>query len=364
MARIELERVGKVYANGVAAVREFSLTLEDGELLALVGPSGCGKTTLLRLIAGLETPSGGTIRIGQRDVRGLPPKDRDLAMVFQNAALYPHLSVQDNIGFSLRMRGVPRKAIRQRVQEAGEMLGIGHLLSRRPRELSGGEGQRVALGRAVVRRPACFLFDEPLSSLDAPRRAELRAEIKRLHARLGATMLYVTHDQEEAMSIGQRIAVMNDGRLEQVGSPLEVYQRPRSAWVARFVGSPPMNLIEGTLLADDGRLWFDDGMHRLLVPSSAHAAISKYAGKPIVLGVRPEALREEPWGQATGGAISVHVESLEPLGDRCDVYGVTARGVRLVARLDCRTTAAPGQPLTLHPDPDRLHFFAAGERIG
>jgi multiple sugar transport system ATP-binding protein len=363
VARITLEHVEKSYPNGVRAVEDFSLAVDEGQLLTLVGPSGCGKTTILRLIAGLESPGGGTIRLGDRVVNGVPPQDRDVAMVFQNLALYPHLTARENLAFSLRRRGVPKKAIVERVREAASALGIEHLLDSRPRELSGGEAQRVALGRAIVRRPACFLLDEPLSSLDAPLRAELRGELRRLHRRLKTTMIYVTHDQEEAMTLGGQVAVVHRGRLQQVGPPLSVYHRPRNGFVAGFLGSPPMNFLSGTLVQEEGvaekeRLVWRDGEHRVPVPVAMTDRLAASIGPKVVLGIRPEALRATPWSEENA-AFSATVEAVEPRGDRVDVH-LSAGGPRpLVARLDAAAPIAPGESLTLYLDPARLDFFAA-----
>jgi len=359
MARVVLEQVDKVYSNGCRAVQHFDLAIEDGQFVALLGPSGCGKTTLLRMIAGLESVTRGTIAFGGRVVNHLPPKDRDVAMVFQTAALYPHLDAFENIAFSLRLRGVPEKAIRQRVLEAAALLGIEQLLDRRPGELSGGEGQRVALGRAIARRPLCFLLDEPLSSLDAPLRAELRAELKRLHQRLAITTLYVTHDQEEAMTLGQRIAVLRAGQIQQVGDPLEVYRRPKNGFVAGFVGSPRMNFLPGSLVEQSGRLWFEAAGLRLGVPPRAASCLAARGGEKIVLGLRPEALAEKPWPGQADNEVAGKVELVEPLGDCTDVH-LSAPGLpRLIARLDSRTAMAVGSGGTLFADLERLHYFAA-----
>jgi len=359
MARVVLDQVEKVYGNGCRAIRDFDLAIEDGQLVALLGPSGCGKTTLLRMIAGLEAVTRGTIAFDGRVVNHVPPKDRDVAMVFQTCALYPHLDAYDNIAFSLRLRGVPTKAIQQRVFEAAALLGIEHLLERRPRELSGGEGQRVALGRAIARRPACFLLDEPLSSLDAPLRAELRAELKRLHQRLAVTTLYVTHDQEEAMTLGQRIAVVRAGQIQQVGDPLEVYRRPQNGFTAGFIGSPKMNFLPGTLVEDAGRLWFQAAGLRLGVPAWAALSLAARAGEKLVLGLRPEALSEKPRPGQADNELAGKVELVEPLGDCTDVH-LSAPGLpRLIARLDSRTAMVVGSSGTLFADLDRLHFFSA-----
>src|ERR1700716_2980035 len=252
MSGIVLERVRKEFPGGIVAVREISLEVQPGEFVVLVGPSGCGKTTTLRMVAGLEEVSGGEVRIDDRVVTGLPPRQRDIAMVFQNYALYAHMTVRDNIGFGLRMHGMAKPEIRRRVEEAAEILGIVDLLARKPRQLSGGQRQRVAMGRAIVREPAAFLMDEPLSNLDAKLRVEMRAEITNIHRRIGAPTLYVTHDQTEAMTMGDRVAILRDGALEQIGTPLELYERPVNVFVAGFIGSPAMNFVTADLARDDG----------------------------------------------------------------------------------------------------------------
>jgi multiple sugar transport system ATP-binding protein len=358
MARVVLEHLEKVYPNGVRAVRDLSLDVVDGELMVLLGPSGCGKTTTLRLIAGLDEPTRGTIALGGRTIDRLPPKDRDLAMVFQTPALYPHLTVLENLAFSLRMRGVPRKAIRHNVLRTARLLGIDDLLDRKPRQLSGGQGQRVALGRALVRRPACYLFDEPLSSLDAPLRGQLRSELKRFHQRLGITTLYVTHDQEEAMALAGRIAVLCDGELQQVGPPREVYDRPANRFVAGFVGSPPMNFVDGTLVGEEDRLWFDTGRWRLAMAPEGLAA---HAGRHAVLGIRPEDLRLAGPREMADGALRAEVALVEPLGDRTWVHLEVEGGFRLVARTDPRHAPACGAALGVQIPLDRAHWFEAGE---
>jgi len=358
MVRLLLEQLEKVYPNGMAAICDFSLAVDSGEMVALVGPSGCGKTTLLRLIAGLETATRGTITLGGRVVNHLAPKERNVAMVFQNPALYPHLDAYGNLGFSLRLRRVPRKAIHQRVLEAATMLGIEHLLGRRPGELSGGEAQRVALGRAVVRRPDCFLLDEPLSSLDAPLRAQMRAELKRFHQHLGITTLYVTHDQEEAMTLGRRIVVVRGGRIQQVGDPLEVYRHPQNGFVAGFIGSPRMNFLPGTVVSESGRLWLDSGPLRLAVPARAVPRLAGQVGRPVILGIRPEALSALPPDGQSHATLEGSIELVEPLGDRVDVsFRAPGHGV-LIARLDARDRPSVGAAAVFHLDPARLHFFA------
>ena len=292
MAEVVLEGVSKVFPGGVQAVRNMDLAIRDEEFIVLVGPSGCGKSTTLRMVAGLEEITSGTVRIGERVVNDVPPKDRDIAMVFQNYALYPHMTVYRNMAFALKLRKFAGREIDRRVRHAAEVLGIEELLDRKPKALSGGQRQRVAVGRAIVRQPAAFLFDEPLSNLDAKLRVEMRAELKRLHRRLQTTTIYVTHDQEEAMTLGDRIVVMKDGQVQQCGPPLEVYDRPANRFVAGFVGTPPMNFFEGRLAGKDGGVYFDEGTASLLLPDELSGALAS-AGRAdgeAVLGVRPEAL--------------------------------------------------------------------------
>src|SRR5258708_3933772 len=278
MARVVLKNVEKTYPGGVRAVKDFNLDIADTEFVVFVGPSGCGKATTLRCVAGLEDITSGTIHIGERLVNDVPPKDRDIAMVFQNYALYPHMTVFENMAFGLKLRKVAQDVISQKVQKAAKILGIEKMLDRKPKTLSGGQRQRVAVGRAIVRDPKCFLFDEPLSNLDAKLRVEMRAEIKRIHMDLKSTTIYVTHDQEEAMTLGDRGVVMKDAVIQQCGAPLERYHRPVNRFVAGFVGTPPMNFMEGTIVSDAGKLWFDEGTGRIVVPDWAKDALSGKIG--------------------------------------------------------------------------------------
>jgi multiple sugar transport system ATP-binding protein len=350
---IRIDRVSKTWPGGVRAVDDVSLEVGPEELLVLVGPSGCGKTTLLRMIAGLESVGAGSISLGGRVVNDVSPADRDLAMVFQNYALYPHMTVRENLSFGLRMRKTPADEIAKRVAEAAETLGLGELLGRLPKELSGGQRQRVALGRAIVRRPKAFLFDEPLSNLDARLRVQMRAEIKRLHRLLRIPAVYVTHDQEEAMTLGDRIAVMKDGRVRQLGKPLDVYGGPADRFVAGFVGTPPMNFLEGVVR--DG--WFEAAGLRVKAPAPAGLAPSG----PAVLGLRPEHLAERPPADANGSAaaLRVRVGAVEPLGDRVDA-ALTLSGLPLVGRLDARAGLREGEERELWVDLRRAHLFEAG----
>jgi sn-glycerol 3-phosphate transport system ATP-binding protein len=351
MAAITLENLGKTYAGGVAAVSGVNLTIEDGEFVVLVGPSGCGKSTLLRMIAGLETVTEGTITLGDRVVNRLEPADRDIAMVFQNYALYPHMTVRQNLSYGLRNRRMPKDEIARRVEEAAAILEIGAYLDRKPKALSGGQRQRVAMGRAIVREPAAFLFDEPLSNLDAKLRVTMRGEIRNLQKRLGTTSVYVTHDQLEAMTLADRLVVLRDGRIEQVGTPLEVYNRPETTFVAEFIGAPAMNVLDAVLA--EGRLRI--GGVELAVPAGQRAD-----GK-VRVGIRPEELKAAVPG--TPGTLSARLEYVEELGSQRLAH-FEVDGHTMVAAF------APGQTLSermgLAVASGRLHLFdgATGRRIG
>jgi multiple sugar transport system ATP-binding protein len=352
---VSIRNVSKIYARGQKAVDGVSLDIADAELLVLVGPSGCGKSTLLRMVAGLEEISSGEVRIGERIVNDVPPKDRDVAMVFQNYALYPHMTVRENLAFGLLRRKVPRPDVDRRVREVAEMLGIDRYLDRRPRELSGGERQRVALGRAMVREPQVFLFDEPLSNLDAQLRVQMRAEIKRLHHRLRGTMIYVTHDQVEAMTLGDRIAVLRAGVLQQVADPATLYNQPANAFVARFIGSPPINLFEATVEAKgaDGAV-LRSGEVSLPLPASLAVAARGHAGRPVWVGVRPEhiVLARDAEEGAFGGRVDVR----EPLGNEVLVHWGTPLG-DLVARIPGQEAPQEGETHRLALAFDRLLLF-------
>ena len=362
MAEVLLERVSKVYPGGVLAVKDFTLTVSDEEFFVLVGPSGCGKSTTLRMVAGLEEITEGKISIGDRVVNDVPPKDRDIAMVFQNYALYPHMTVYKNMAFALKLRKFKRAEIERRVRDAARILGIEELLDRKPKALSGGQRQRVALGRAIVRQPAAFLFDEPLSNLDAKLRVEMRAELKRLHQRLETTIIYVTHDQEEAMTLGDRIVVMEDGLLQQVGAPLSVYDQPLNRFVAGFVGTPPMNFVDGRVIGDDG-LCFDGGDFRLrLLPHQADK-LGGWVDKEVVLGIRPEAINMVSEGRFAGrdNTIPVTVGVVEPLGEKMDVHAATADDAKLVARMDARRDLKANVNIPLYLDMEKIHVFETGK---
>ena len=363
MATIALQNVVKVYEGGAKVVDHFNLNIADREFVVLVGPSGCGKSTTLRMIAGLEEVSSGTISIADRVVNHVAPKDRDIAMVFQSYALYPHMTVYENMAFALKLRNTAKSVIEQKVKRAAQALGISHLLERKPKALSGGQRQRVALGRAIVRDPQCFLFDEPLSNLDAKLRVEMRAEIKQLTMGLNATAVYVTHDQEEAMTLGDRVVVMKDGLMQQVGSALEIYNQPRNRFVASFLGSPPMNFFTGKVLSEAGRLLFDEGSGKLPIPSRACAALRPMLGQEVVLGVRPEALSDARHARfpTADNVLQMRVTLVQPLGHKLDVHLATPAHPRAIAQLDASAAARPGDTLPVFFDLERLHFFETGE---
>jgi multiple sugar transport system ATP-binding protein len=363
MASVDLSHVDKVYSGDVKAVDDFSLNIADREFIVFVGPSGCGKTTTLRMIAGLEQISRGTIAIGGRIVNDVPPKDRDIAMVFQSYALYPHMTVYENMAFGLVMRKTPKPVVESKVRKAAEILGIASLLDRKPKQLSGGQRQRVAVGRAIVRDPKCFLFDEPLSNLDAKLRVEMRAEIKRLHLELGSTTVYVTHDQEEAITLGDRVVVMKDGVVQQCAAALEIYHSPSNRFVAGFLGSPPMNFLEGRLEERDGALWFGDGSVVVRVPDWARAALLERVGTEIVLGIRPEALSDARHArfETAENVLSMTVRLIQPLGDTMYVHLETSAGRPVVAHTQAFHGLHVGDTLAVYFDPGRLHFFEGGE---
>ena len=396
MAEIELDQLTKVYPDGTRAVRELDLTIGDGEFVVLVGPSGCGKTTALRMVAGLEPITSGAVRIGDRVVNDLPPKNRDVAMVFQNYALYPHMSAYKNMAFGLKLRKLERREIDRRVKEAARILGLGEVLGKRPRTLSGGQRQRVAMGRAIVREPQAFLMDEPLSNLDAKLRVEMRAEIARIQRDLEVTTIYVTHDQTEALTLGDRVAVMRDGVLQQFDVPQRLYDEPVNLFVAEFIGSPAMNLVGADLVASDGRLEARFGEHRLRVDDAlveSRPALRQFTGKRLILGVRPEDLED---AAASDGApedrrIAAVVDIREDMGSEVFVhFGVGAPPVRgqdvqaavgaeaveataeqakkqgslFVARLGRGTRARERDRIELVVVPDRLHFFDPATGLG
>ena len=366
VATIVLDRVCKLYPNGVKAVNDASLEIRDGEFLVLVGPSGCGKSTTLRMIAGLDDVSTGSISIDGRRVDGLPPKDRDLAMVFQNYALYPHLTAYDNMAFGLKLRRHSRADIDARVREAARILGISsEQLQRKPGTLSGGQRQRVAVGRAIVRQPKAFLFDEPLSNLDARMRIEMRAELSKLHRSLDSTMIYVTHDQVEAMTMGDRIVVMRDGVIQQVGDPLELYDHPRNAFVAGFIGSPPMNLFHGSLERRDNALWFVErgaaGPGFAVRPSDEVATrLAGHIGGQVIFGARPEDIHvvSNAIPSETRGDAVATVDVVEPMGAETHLYLATASH-HFVIRERTRPRVQAGDTTHVTFDMARAHFFDA-----
>ncbi len=356
MAKVELKNIGKVYEGNVRAVDNANITINDKEFVVFVGPSGCGKSTTLRMIAGLEDITEGELLIDGKLVNDVPPKDRDIAMVFQNYALYPHMTVYDNMAFGLKIRKVPKAEIDKRVREAARILDIEKLLDRRPKQLSGGQRQRVAVGRAIVRNPKVFLFDEPLSNLDAKLRVQMRAEIIELHDRLDATMIYVTHDQIEAMTMGTKIVVMRDGKVQQIGSPLYMYNHPINKFVAGFIGSPPMNFLTVKVLDEGGEIILDEGSFRLK-PAADHAALLKpYAGREVSFGIRPEDLVVAEGGSAPGGLIKAKVTVVEPLGAEIQLYATTPTQP-MVAKIPPHHLYKSGDEIAFAPVMDKARYF-------
>jgi multiple sugar transport system ATP-binding protein len=357
MAGVLYQHVTKQFGE-VKAVNDLSLEVKDKEFLVLVGPSGCGKTTALRLLAGLEEVSAGEIKIGERVVNDVAPKDRDIAMVFQSYALYPHMSVYDNMAFGLRLRKTAKSEIDRRVKEAADILGIDALLTRKPKQLSGGQRQRVALGRAIVREPKVFLMDEPLSNLDAKLRVQTRAEISKLHQRLETTFIYVTHDQTEAMTMGTRIAVMRDGLLQQLDTPQRLYDFPANMFVAGFIGSPAMNFFDASVAGSGDEITLDAGSFKINVPANRREKLHGYLGKSMVLGVRPEDIHDRDYvpGAIVGAAVPAQVDVMEPMGSEIYLYLVSGTQ-SFVARVDPRSQARPGKGLEVMLNVDHLHVF-------
>ncbi len=354
MADIRFKNVAKRFG-AVSVIEDLSLEIADEEFIVLVGPSGCGKSTILRMIAGLEALSGGELSIGGRRVNDVPPKDRDVAMVFQSYALYPHMTVRENISFGLRIRKVPPTQIVAEVTEAAAILGLSELLDRKPKELSGGQRQRVALGRAIVRKPSVFLFDEPLSNLDAALRVQMRAELSKLQSRLKTTTVYVTHDQVEAMTLGDRIVVLNAGRLMQVGPPLELYDEPQNEFVARFIGTPPMNIVPVTLSADGQRL--DHAAFALPLPPKWQRPAAAHRGKPLALGIRPEDICKAGQQDWTAAAeFDGVIEIFEPLGHEIIVH-VRSGEDRILAKLETDVLPEMGQKIRLALNGEKIHLF-------
>ncbi len=359
MAEVKLVNMCKTYEGGISAAKDINIAVKDKEFLVLVGPSGCGKTTVLRMIAGLEEITSGELYIGDRLMNHVPPKDRDIAMVFQNYALYPHMTVYDNMAFGLKLRKYSKPEIEERVTEAAEILGIRDYLKRKPKALSGGQRQRVALGRAIVRKPKVFLFDEPLSNLDAKMRVQMRAEISKLHGRLDATMIYVTHDQVEGMTMGDRIVVMKDGVVQQIGKPLELYNGPVNKFVAGFIGTPAMNFFQGKI-KKNGKIYFEETGEgiRLEIPGSYEPRLSGVLGKEVYLGIRPEHIvLEEGKKRELDSSWPLRVEISEPMGNEVYLY-FQSRTSQIVSRVTIVIDPKPGTELKMYFDTTRAHFFS------
>ena len=356
MAKVVFEDVTKVFGNEITAVNKFNLEVEDKEFVVLVGPSGCGKSTTLRMVAGLEEITDGKISIDERLVNDVPPKDRDIAMVFQNYALYPHMTVYKNMAFGLKLRKYPKDEIERRVNIAAEILSITPLLNRKPKALSGGQRQRVAVGRAIVRQPKVFLFDEPLSNLDAKLRVQMRAEISKLHNRLQATMIYVTHDQLEAMTMGDRIVVMKDGLIQQVDTPISLYDNPVNKFVAGFIGTPPMNFIDGKMVRSNGKTYFDEGSFKIAIPDNMAAKVQP--DQPVVFGIRPEHMRDRDTltDVDEDSVVSSRVEVIEPVGAEALWYFTTGQNT-FIARVDSHCHAEVNRDKSMVIDVEKAHLF-------
>ena len=365
MAKVVLKDVTKSFPGGAIAVNRVNITCEDKEFLILVGPSGCGKSTTLRMVAGLEEISSGEIFIDDLMVNDVPPKDRDIAMVFQNYALYPHMTVYENMAFGLKLRKYPKEEIKQRVQEVAEILGIQELLNRKPKQLSGGQRQRVAVGRAIVRKPKVFLFDEPLSNLDAKMRVQMRAEISKLHTRLQATMIYVTHDQVEAMTMGDRIVVMKDGVIQQIADPITLYDKPRNKFVAGFIGSPSMNFIEGSLVKRNTGVYFNEDNFQVKLPEEMVQALGDREGE-LILGIRPEDIYDKVYAAnaSPDNTLTATVEVVEPMGSEAYIYLTTGK-TPFIARLDSHEQVEVNTDIEMVFDMSKAHLFdpTTGETI-
>ena len=358
MAQVSLRNVCKVFPGNISAVNSINLGIENKEFMVLVGPSGCGKSTTLRMIAGLEEISSGDIYISNKRVNEVPAKDRDIAMVFQNYALYPHMTVFENMSFGLRLRHIPRSEITQRVSEAADILGIKRLLNRKPRELSGGERQRVAVGRAIVRKPLVFLFDEPLSNLDAKMRVQMRTEIHKLHIRLQTTIIYVTHDQVEAMTMGDRIAVMKDGNLHQLADPIDVYDHPKNKFVAGFIGSPPMNFMLGRIIKKEGKIYFDEGKIQVKLVEDMYKRIANYVGNEVFFGIRSEDIYDKLFisDAPPENIVRVNCEIFEPMGSEVYLYLNTGKHT-FIARVGAHDRPKVNQEMDVVFDMSKVHFF-------
>lgn len=358
MAKVKLKNIHKIYKGNVSAVKNINLEIKDREFAVFVGPSGCGKSTTLRMIAGLETPSKGEIYIGDRLVNDVPPKDRNIAMVFQNYALYPHMDVYNNMAFALKLRNYPKVDIDKRVKDAAQILGISHLINRRPKEISGGERQRVAVGRAIVRKPYVFLFDEPLSNLDAKMRVQMRTELHKLHLKIQTTMIYVTHDQTEAMTLGDRIAIMKDGEILQFDTPLSVYDNPVNKFVAGFIGSPSMNFMEGIIVKKDGGLYFDEGNFKVRILEQMYSSLEKHIDKNIIFGIRPENIYDKLFASyaTADNTLTVLCDVMETMGSRNYLYLSTGKHV-ITAVVDAANKPTIGSMVEVVFDMKKVHFF-------
>ena len=358
MAKVRLNNVSKIYPGNIPAVKEINLTINEKEFVVLVGPSGCGKSTTLRMIAGLENISRGEIYIDGRLVNNIPAKDRNIAMVFQNYALYPHMNVYDNMAFALKLKGYPKQERDRRIKEVAKILGVSKLLDRKPKDLSGGERQRVALGRAIVRKPHVFLFDEPLSNLDAKMRVQMRTEIHKLHLRIQTTMIYVTHDQVEAMTLGDKIAVMHQGIIQQFDKPLTVYEKPVNKFVAGFIGSPPMNFVPGKIIKLNGKLYFYEGGFRVKIMDSMYKELRNYIDKKIILGIRPENIYDKLFasGATPENTLRVTCEVTETMGNINHVY-LSSGKTNFIAVVDAHNIPKVGATLEVVWDMKRVHFF-------
>ncbi|MDP8253552.1 MAG: sn-glycerol-3-phosphate ABC transporter ATP-binding protein UgpC [Candidatus Kaelpia aquatica] len=358
MPQVSLNKVSKVYSGDIKAVNDFSLNIESGEFTVLLGPSGCGKSTTLRMIAGLEEITEGEISIGDKIVNDISAKDRDIAMVFQNYALYPHMTVYENMSFGLRLRNYLKDEIDRRVNEAADILSIKHLLKRKPRELSGGEKQRVAVGRAIVRKPLVFLFDEPLSNLDAKLRGQMRTELNKLHKKLQSTMIYVTHDQVEAMTLGEKIVVMKDGYIQQIADPHVLYNKPDNKFVAGFIGTPPMNFVEGKIVRIDSRTYFDSGSFKVRIVDDMVFYIKDYLDKELIFGIRPEDIYDRLFVSEAPpeNVVHVNVEVVEPMGSEVYLY-LNIGEASFIAKVGGQEQAQAGQDLEVVFDMSNIHFF-------
>ncbi|MBI4432164.1 MAG: sn-glycerol-3-phosphate ABC transporter ATP-binding protein UgpC [Candidatus Omnitrophica bacterium] len=358
MPQVSLVNVNKIYSGNVQAAFDVNLSIEKREFMVLVGPSGCGKTTILRMIAGLEDISSGRVYIADKIVNDMPPKDRDIAMVFQNYALYPHMTVFENMAFALKLRKYPKEEIMARVNEAAEILGLKNLLERKPKELSGGQRQRVALGRAIVRKPAVFLFDEPLSNLDAKLRVQMRTEIKKLHQRLQATIVYVTHDQTEALTMGDRIVVLKDGLIQQVADPNTLYERPVNKFVASFIGSPPMNFLTGQITRTDKRFYFHNGPFKVKISEAMNGKVAPYENREIIFGIRSEDIYDKLFASEASpdNTVRATCEVIEPMGAEVYLY-LRAGDNSFIARVSGNVRPGVNQDLDLVIDMGQAHFF-------